>query len=122
LIDGDVTPAQFHDERWRARDVLALAAKIKVETADALVAKRPKGRGATMEIRFDDGPALSEIIEVPEGDAERPLSRQALEHKFMLFAAPALGDAKARRIVSLVDDLDQVADVRTLTAALRGEG
>ena len=122
LIDGDVTPKQFHDERWRDRDVLTLAAKIRVETADALVAKRPKGRGATMDIRFDDGQTLSEIVEVPEGDAERPLSRGALEHKFMLFTAPVLGDARARRIVSLVDELDQIADVRTFTAALRGDG
>jgi 2-methylcitrate dehydratase len=120
LLDGDVTTKQFQDERWRAAEVLALAGKIAVKTADALVAKLPKGRGATMEVRFDDGQTLKDVVEIPEGDAERPLSRSALEHKYMQFAVPVVGEAGARRIMSLVDGLEDVADVRTLTAALRG--
>jgi 2-methylcitrate dehydratase len=121
LLDGDVTSTQFQNERWRSADILALANKITVKVADSLVAKLPRGRGATMEVRFDDGPSIKEIVEIPEGDAERPLSRSALEHKFMALTVPVLGEARARTIISQVDDLEHVSDIRTLTAALRGE-
>jgi 2-methylcitrate dehydratase len=121
LMDGDVTSKQLEEGRWRASEILALANKIAVNVSDSLVAKLPKGRGATMEIHFDDGQTVKDIVEIPEGDAERPLSRAALEHKFSQLAFPVLGEARARRIVSLVDDLEHVPDVRTLTAALRGE-
>jgi 2-methylcitrate dehydratase len=120
LLDGDVTSRQFADGRWRASDVLALAGKIEVKVSDSLVAKLPKGRGASMEVFFDDGQSVKDIVEIPEGDAERPLSRAALEHKFAQFAEPVLGEARARSVMSLVDDLEHVSDVRTLTAALRG--
>jgi len=121
LLDGDVTAKQFADERWRAADVLALAGKVTVKMADSLVAKFPKGRGAVMEIYFDGGETMKNIVEIPEGDAERPLSRAALEHKFAQFVNPVLGATQGRRIMSFIDDLEHVADVRTLTAALRGE-
>jgi 2-methylcitrate dehydratase len=121
LLDGDVTSRQFAEERWRASDVLALAAKIAVKVSDSLVAKLPNGRGAGMQVTFDDGQSVQDLVEIPEGDAERPLSRPALEHKFAQFANPVLGEARARNIVSLIDDLEHMPDVRTLTAALRGD-
>jgi len=120
LLDGDVTAKQFQDGRWHASDVVALANKINVRVSDALVAKLPKGRGAAMEVRFDDGQSVKDTVEIPEGDPERPLSRPALEHKFTQFADPILGEAQARRVMGMVDDLDHISDVHSLTAALRG--
>src|SRR3954447_17550115 len=45
----------------------------------ALIAKMPKGCGASVEIIFADSQSLHEIVEIPEGDAERPLSTTSLE-------------------------------------------
>jgi 2-methylcitrate dehydratase len=86
------------------------------------MAKLPKGRGAGIEIVFADGQSLRETVEVPEGDAERPLSQSSLERKFMNFAVPVVGRAGAERVVSLVDGLEELKDVRELTRALRGSG
>ena len=121
LLDGDVTSKQFQDERWRSSDILALANKIVVKVGDSLVAKLPRGRGATMEVHFDDGQIIKDTVEIPEGDAERPLSRAALEHKFIQLTIPVLDEARARTIISLVDDLEHLSDVRVFTAALRGQ-
>jgi 2-methylcitrate dehydratase len=93
-----------------------------VKPGEPLIAKLPKGRGASIEIVFADGQSLRETVEIPEGDAERPLSRSSLERKFMSFAVPVVGDAGAERVVSLVDGLDELKDVRELTQALRGSG
>jgi 2-methylcitrate dehydratase len=65
---------------------------------------------------------LRETVEIPEGDAERPLSRSSLERKFMNFAVPVVGNAGAEHVVSLVDGLEELKDVRELTQALRGSG
>jgi 2-methylcitrate dehydratase len=122
VLDGDVTVAQFEKDRWRAQDVMALVEKTSVKPGEALMAKLPRGRGASVEIAFADGQTLRETVEVPEGDPERPLSRSSLEHKFMNFAVPVVGKAGAERVMSLVDRLEQLRDVRELTQALRGSG
>ena len=122
LLDGDVTVAQFDRERWRARDVMELVEKTSVKPGEALIAKMPKGRGASVEIVFNDGQTLREVVEVPEGDAARPLSQASLERKFNAFAVPAVGSATAAKIVAAVNRLDEMADMRQLTAMLKGTG
>jgi 2-methylcitrate dehydratase len=62
------------------------------------------------------------LRENPEGDAERPLSKSSLERKFMNFAVPVVGKAGAERVMSLVDGLEGLKDVRELTQALKGTG
>jgi 2-methylcitrate dehydratase len=122
LLDGDVTVAQFEKDRWRSQDVKALVEKTSVKPGDALIAKLPEGRGASIEIVFADGQSLRETVEVPEGGAKRPLSRSSLERKFMNFAVPVVSKAGAERVMSLVDGLEELKDVRELTRALKGTG
>jgi 2-methylcitrate dehydratase len=122
LLDGDVTVAQFEKDRWRAQDVMSLVEKTSVKPGASLMAKLPKGRGASIEILFADGQSLRETVEVAEGDAERPLSRSSLERKFMNFAIPVVGKAGAERVASMVDDLEDLKDVGDLTRLLRATG
>jgi 2-methylcitrate dehydratase len=122
LLDGDVTIEQFEKNRWQAPDVLALVANTKVNPSEALMAKIPKGPGATVKITLADGTTLQETVEVAEGDADRPLSRASLERKFTNFATPVIGNEGAKRIVALVDNLADLKSIRELTRALRGMG
>jgi 2-methylcitrate dehydratase len=119
LLDGDVTVTQFHKNRWKDREVLALAGKVTVKVSDELVAKDPKGQGSSVEIRFANGRVLKETVEVPDGQIPRVLSRPALERKFHQFADPVIGETGAKKLMAMVDGLDQVKDVRTLTQAMR---
>jgi 2-methylcitrate dehydratase len=122
LLDGDVTVHQFETDRWRATDVMALVEKTSVRPSEALISKLPKGRGASIEIVFADGQALRETVEIPEGDAKRPLSRESLERKFTNFAIPVVGASTAKRIAASVDGLDTLKDVRQLMPLLKGAG
>jgi 2-methylcitrate dehydratase len=122
LVDGDVTVRQFENDRWRAPEVMALVEKISVKPSEALMAKLPKGRGASVEITFVSGQPARETVEIAEGDAQRPLSQASLERKFMNFAVPVVGSSAAERILSLVEDLDHVADVRQLMSEVKGSG
>lgn len=122
LLDGDVTGEQFHKDRWREPDVLALAARVRVTTSEALMARLPRGRGSVMEVHLADGRVLRREVEIPEGDAERPMSHASLEHKFRQLAEPVLGKAGATRVMGMVDRLEELKDVRSFAAALRGRG
>jgi 2-methylcitrate dehydratase len=119
LLDGDVTVTQFHKNRWKDREVLALAAKVTAKVSEALVAKDPKGNGATVEIRLTNGRVLRETVEVADGQPPRVLSRPGLEKKFHQFVDPVIGEAGAKKLMAMVDGLDQVKDVRTLTQLMR---
>jgi 2-methylcitrate dehydratase len=118
LLDGDVTVAQFEKDRWRDRDVMGLVQRTKVVPSEALMAKLPKGRGAIVDILFTDGTSLRETVEVPEGDPSRPLSRASLERKFTAFATPVLGADGAKRVLGMVDGLEDVKDVKLVMQAL----
>jgi 2-methylcitrate dehydratase len=122
LLDGDVTVAQFEKDRWRSPDVMALVDKTSVKPGESLIAKLPKGRGASVEIVFADGQSLRETVEVPEGDAERPLSQPSLERKFTNFAVPVIGIPGAERVASIVGSLEELKDVRELTQILKASG
>jgi len=119
LLDGDVTIRQFNDGRWKAPEVLALAQKVKVEVGDSLVSQMPNGHGTIVEVHLDNGQVIKETILIPEGDAERPMSRPAMENKFRQFADSVLGKAGASNVLSYVDRLEEIKDIRTFTAALR---
>ena len=121
LLDGDVNAKQFHDDRWKAREVFALGDKVKFKVGESLVAKMPKGQGANVEIRFSSGRVLGESVEIPEGDAARPMSRGSLERKFRQFADPVVGEAGSRKIIAFVDNIEEFKDVRMFTEALRGK-
>ena len=99
--------------------MLALADMVTVRVGEALMAKIPKGQGAVVEIRLANGSFLRETVTVADGDASRPLSRQALENKFRQFADPVIGEDRGKKLMALVDRLEQIKDVRTLTRAMR---
>jgi 2-methylcitrate dehydratase len=122
LLDGDVTVRQFENDRWRAPEVMALVKKTSVRPSEMLMAKLPKGRGATIEITFATGEPARETVEIAEGDAQRPLSTASLERKYMNFAVPVVGSSAAERIVALVENLDNLADVRQLMSEVKGSG
>ena len=119
LLDGDLTVKQFEDGRWQAPDVLALARKVNVDVGQELLAQMPDGHGTIVEVRFNNGQTVKESVLIPEGDAEKPMSRTASEHKFSQFADLVLGEAASRRVIEYVDHLDDVKDIREFTAALR---
>jgi 2-methylcitrate dehydratase len=122
LLDGDVTVKQYNDGRWKAPEVLALAQKVKVVIGQSLIAQMPEGHGTNVEVKLGNGQAVAESVLVPEGDAGKPMSRQAMEHKFRTFAEPVLGEAGASKVVGYVDRLEELKDISLFTTALRGRG
>ena len=120
LTDGDVTIEQFEHDRWKADEILALAQKVKVRVSEKLVAAEPRGRGAATTVTFGDGKKEETTVAIADGDARRPMSRAALEHKFTQHAEHHLGAARARAALAMIDRLEEIGDTRELMKALRG--
>ena len=62
---------------------------------------------------------LSETVDVPEGDAKRPLSAASLEAKFMNAAKPVLGANRSSDVLEMVNRLDTLTDIALLACSLR---
>jgi 2-methylcitrate dehydratase len=118
LLDGDLTLAQFEKDRWRAPDVTDLVQKTTVRPSSELMTKLPNGRGASMEIVFSDGATLREVVDVPEGDARRPLSSASLRSKFMAAAVPVLGVAQSQTLLAQANALETLADLTNLARSM----
>ena len=115
LIDGDVTVDQFEHDRWRAADIRALARKIRVEVGEST---RTAARGSAeslVRVTLASGEAFEKRIAIPDGDPRRPMSPAALQSKFMQFAAPVLGEARAMQLLDACNRLESLQDIRQLT-------
>jgi len=106
---------QFEPKRYQDPAVGAFAReRVKVE-----IDPRVEGTGAVVEIRTVDGALHSDRRAAPKGDPADPLTRAEIEEKLRTAAAGSMEAAQVKRIIALVGNLERVADVRELTAALR---
>ena len=76
-------------------------------------------------LRLADGRDFSHAVPAMRAAASRPLTREEHLAKFRRcweFAAAPLGAARAERLITLVDALEELADCRDLAALLAPEG
>ncbi|MBM3340608.1 MAG: MmgE/PrpD family protein [Betaproteobacteria bacterium] len=106
---------QFEPARIADKAVDAFArGKVKVR-ADAAV----QGTATIVEIKTTAGVTHTDNRPVAKGDAADPLSRAEIVAKLNTAARGVIPEAAARRIVTLVDTLERVDNVRELLDAAR---
>jgi 2-methylcitrate dehydratase len=102
LIDGEMTPAQYSDERLRGADVQALLRRVEVHADPALSAAFPERQGVRVEVLLRDGGTRR----LSKPDYDGPSSWGALEAKYRALGGPAA----AIDVVRHLDELP-VADL-----------
>jgi len=123
LLDGRVGIEQFDRSHRDSAAVAALAQRVEVVADAALEARYPVERPARVTVRRDDGSDLRVEVGQPRGEPSRPLDDAELEAKLHLLAGPALGAARAARVVSGVWALgNRAGDVGALMADLGDDG
>jgi 2-methylcitrate dehydratase PrpD len=80
-----------------------------------------QGTAATVEVRMRDGTLHRDRRDCAKGDPDDPLTRAEIQQKLRTAAQAKLPTAQVDRIIALVDRLEDLADVRDLTAALRAQ-
>ncbi|MFO1060443.1 MAG: MmgE/PrpD family protein [Dongiaceae bacterium] len=78
--------------------VAAMVRRITVAAVPRYQARYPAGRWADVEIRLKDGRVLASGETHARGGPERPYAAQDIVDKFMEFAVPPLGQARAAAI------------------------
>ncbi len=67
-----------------------------------------------------DGQRLQATAPVRKGDARNPFTLPEIERKFRDFASQRIGPERAEQVLTLVRDLENLADTADLVALLAG--
>src|SRR5215471_18732116 len=117
LLDGDLTEKQFDRERFSHPDIWKFLEKVKVERHAELSGMYPHAVANIVHLELADGGRLTKRVDHPLGNALNPVSDKQLEGKFDALVVPALGEARAQKIVDLGWKLDEAKRVDDLLAA-----
>jgi 2-methylcitrate dehydratase PrpD len=117
MVHGRLDVRSFTDEAIGERAVLALAERVEHAPWVGTVGSPFAGEA---EVVTRDGRARSVRYEAPRGSPGNPMTSEAVAEKFMVNATRSLDEAAARTVAEAVERLDDAADVRAVTAALRG--
>jgi 2-methylcitrate dehydratase len=117
LIDGQVGPAQLHEDRVRREDVQNLLHRVNVVPDEELTAGYPLTTPVRVHITLTDGRCRSREQTDFEGGPTRPMSWDRVVQKFHWLAEPYVDTTLRADIIAAVGELDTIP-VSSLTALL----
>ncbi len=119
ILERQVTPREFTEEKLADQRVRAMMAKVKIQAADdELAFAAGPGRGSIVEIRRHDGTTRAARVKEPRGDTANPFSREEFLGKFRALTSPVLDPSQSNDILGVVDNLASIEDIRRLTSLL----
>jgi 2-methylcitrate dehydratase PrpD len=116
LLEGRVNLESFAGDRASRPAVRRLMERVRVKE-DGPPAQFPIGGVAEVRAWTPGGATTAARVEIPRGDPLNPLSWEELCTKFRECASRALPPERIEPLLSLVAQIDDMADVRELTAA-----
>lgn len=120
LLDGEITIDSFTNERRFAPDVAALLPKVTLTVDDAIPSDFDKMH-TIVNVWLKDGRQLSKRVDKLSGWIGAPLTREQRLRKFFGCTRRVLDDAKAQRMLALVERLDTLTDVSEIMDIARCE-
>ena len=93
--------------------------KFTRERVQVVVDPTLQGTAAVVEARTSSGQTFTDRRTCAKGDPDDPLTRAQIQDKLRTAAAGLLTREKVERTIALLDRLEELDDVRELTAALR---
>ena len=109
LADGEVRAEQFAEKRFTDEKLLELVGKVVVERNAELSGKYPVEVGNVVTIKMRDGRTVSKRVDVPTGNALRPLSDEQVMGKFHSMADGVIGADRAEALGECVWHIGRVA-------------
>jgi 2-methylcitrate dehydratase PrpD len=119
VVKGTTDVSAFHDEVREDARVRQLAARVEVSGDDTMSLRgAPDRPTARVSVELGDGRVLTREAAIVHGDTANPRPRHELEAKFRALASEALDAARANEVVEMVARLEDLPDIRGLTALL----
>ncbi|MFD1360921.1 MmgE/PrpD family protein [Lentibacillus salinarum] len=119
LCYNAVKPYHVSDRHLKNEKVYNIAKKISLKQADDLESLFPDKRPARLKIIMNDGEIFSEEVHLVKGDSEAPLTWKDLIEKFHVCTEKFLDNEKRSSIIDQVQNLENLTDIRKLTALMR---
>jgi 2-methylcitrate dehydratase len=121
IVDRQVTPAQFTDERIADARIRAQLRKVTVVADPEIEKVFPALQRVAVEISTADGRRLAKQLDFPKGDPRNPLTDGEIEAKFHALAGPVLGAARQQRVIDTVWNLENLSTVTDLMNLLKAD-
>ena len=119
LVDGAIRIEQFEGDAWREDKVRAVLPRVHAAAYSTAQFPQDNHYGAEVKVTTTDGTVVAGKIDEAAGRTSgNPLSMERLREKFDNCVARALPRSRAPAIADMIDRLDGLADVRSLTALL----
>jgi 2-methylcitrate dehydratase len=120
LLEGRLTPAEYHGEPWQRPDVRALMARVRLveEPARQRAYVEQRILGCRVVARLRDGSTRTAEVVQPRGHPDAPLDDAGLVAKLDDLLAGRLGPAGGQRLLAACDRLPDAPDLRGLLALL----
>jgi 2-methylcitrate dehydratase len=116
IVDRQVTPAQFTDEKIADPRLRAQLRKIAVVADPAIEAVFPRLQRVAVTITTVDGAEHSRTLDYPKGDPRNPVTDAEIEAKLDALAAPLLSPGRRRALADAVWNLERLSAVADLMA------
>jgi 2-methylcitrate dehydratase len=117
FLDGEVTPAQFSQERIRSADVQQLLRNVHVQPSDEFSRRFPKELPCRLTLKLRDGRIVSVEKRDYEGFTTNPLRWESALQKFEALAEPHTTSSLREQIAEAVRNLEGI-EISQLTDLL----
>ncbi|MDH4207904.1 MAG: MmgE/PrpD family protein, partial [Anaerolineae bacterium] len=114
LIDRKIDAGTFTPNNIHRPDVRELMKKVDWEVDEEFERRYPEHYSCAVTVTMDDGTEYTSVVDDPKGDYRNPVTQQQLEDKFRGLAGMVLDAERVERIIGLVTNLHEVADVGEL--------
>ncbi len=119
LVDRQVTPLQFTQEKIMSPEIRAQLRKVEVIADREIEKVFPALQRVIVTIRRTDGQEFTRQLDYPKGDPRNPLSDKEVEEKFSALAGPVLTPAAQKKVIRAVWELEKVDSVSKLMLLLK---
>jgi len=121
IVDRQVTPLQFTDEKIMDPTIRAQLRKVEV-VADPEIEKRfPELQRVVVRIDTTDGRSVEKTIDYPRGDPRNPLPDDEVEEKFHALAGPVMAPDRRRALADAIWTLEKQPSITTLMGLMRAD-
>src|SRR6266700_3215384 len=108
LVLGRTDPQAFDSQALADERIRALAQRVEIRTSSDMTPRRADAPTAHVRLVLRGGKSFERTTSVVRGDALSPVPRDEITAKFVSLAGPVLGDAGARKIIDVVEEIDSL--------------
>jgi 2-methylcitrate dehydratase PrpD len=114
LVDGTLTFASSHDYGRMKDPRVVNARKFIHAVADETMPTAVRGWRCIMDVTLNDGRKISHQTMAATGSPDNPAAKPDVEAKALDLLAPVLGKKRAVELMTAIDNIQSIKNVRTL--------